>query len=107
MAQVEIAMTVSGTTYYVSDSDYASPDGNFYQGLVSQAPVVTMGSTSGGYISVQKGNIILNNTPDDSATPFGSTRYETLLATPGPYTCTIKYDTQYAMFSGTVVLEEI
>jgi len=107
MAQIEIAMTVSGTTYYVSDSDYASPDGNFYQGLVSQAPVVTMGATSGGYISVQRGTIVLNNTPEDALAPFGSTRYATLLSTPGPYTCTIKYDTKYAMFSGTVVLEEI
>ena len=107
MAQIEIAMTVSGSTYYISDSDYASPDGNFYQGLVSQAPIVSLGATSGGYISVQKGTVILNNDPDNASGPFGSTRYATLLATPGPYDCTIKYDTKYPMFSGTVVLEEI
>ena len=69
MAQVEISMTVSGTNYYVSDADYASPDGNFYQGLASQAPIVTLGATSGGYISVQKGTIVLNNTPDDASAP--------------------------------------
>ena len=107
MAQIEIAMTVSGSTYYISDSDYASPDGNFYQGLVSQAPIVSLGATSGGYISVQQGTVILNNDPDNDSGPFGSTRYSTLLSTPGPYDCVIKYDTKYSMFSGTVVLEEI
>ena len=79
MAQIEIAMTVSGTTYRISDSDYASPDGNFYRGFVDQSPTITLGATRGGYVAVQSGTIILRNEPDNELHPFGGSRFTTFV----------------------------
>ena len=107
MAQIEIAMTVSGTTYRISDSDYASPDGNFYRGFVDQSPRITLGATRGGYVAVQSGTIILRNEPDNELHPFGGSRFTSLLSSQGPFATEIKYDTNYPMFQGSVVLEEI
>jgi len=106
MAQIEIKITVSGSDYYVSDTEYMSPDGNYYHGFVTSPPDLTLGTNRGGFLTVRSGMIVLTSEPDNTDHPFGLARFTTLL-TMGVYAVEIKFDTQYALFVGTLVLDQI
>ncbi len=106
MAQIEIKITVSGTDYYVSDTEYMSSDGTYYHGFVDSAPNLTLGSSRGGFLTVRSGMLVLTSEPDNSEHPFGLTRFATLL-TQSAYAVTIKFDTIHPLFSGSIVLDQI
>ena len=106
MAQIEIKITVSGTDYFISDTEYMSPDGNYYHGFVTSPPNLTLGTNRGGFLTVRSGMVVLTSEPDNADHPFGLSRFTTLLAM-GVYAVEIKFDTQYALFVGTLVLDQI
>jgi len=106
MAQIEIKITVSGTDYYVSNTEYMSPDGNYYHGFVDSAPNLTLGTTRGGFLTVRSGMIVLTSDPENGDHPFGLARFTTLLSI-SVYTVEIKFDTQYPLFVGSLVLDQI
>ena len=106
MAQVEIKITVAGSAYYVSDTEYMASNGIYYHGFVDESPNLTLGSTSGGFLSVKSGMMILTSEPDNSEHPFGLSRFTGLLAQTA-YPVEINFDTAYAMFEGTIILDQI
>ena len=106
MAQIEIKITVSGTDYYVSDTEYMSSDGTYYHGFVDSAPNLTLGSSRGGFLTVRSGMIVLTSEPDNSEHPFGLARFTALLSQ-SAYAVEIKFDTIHPLFSGSIVLDQI
>ena len=106
MAQIEIKITVAGTDYYVSDTEYMSSDGTYYHGFVDSAPNLTLGSSRGGFLTVRSGMIVLTSEPDNSEHPFGLARFTALLSQ-SAYAVEIKFDTIHALFAGSIVLDQI
>tara|TARA_R110000824_G_scaffold298254_1_gene486486 strand:+ start:88 stop:1389 length:1302 start_codon:yes stop_codon:yes gene_type:complete len=106
MAQIEIKITVSGTAYYVSDTEYMASNGIYYHGFVDSAPNLTLGSNTGGFLSVKSGMIVLTSEPDNAEHPFGLSRFTALL-TQTAYQVEINFDTIYAMFAGSIILDQI
>ena len=106
MAQVEIKITVSGTNYFVSDTEYMASNGIYYHGFVDVPPNLTVGATRGGFLSVQSGMCVLTSEPDNSEHPFGLSRFTALLSQK-TYPVEIFFDTAFAMFAGSIVLDQI
>ena len=57
-----------GRTYYTGTEGFASE--NYYQPIVTTASNITIGNNSGGYMSVNFGNITISNDPKDRNSPF-------------------------------------
>jgi len=57
-----------GITYYVGTEGFASE--NYYQPIMTTASTIQIGSSSGGYMSVNFGNITISNDPKDKGSPF-------------------------------------
>lgn len=104
---IECKITVSGTSYYISDQTKIGNDGNFYHGFITSKPSIKIGRVQGGYIAPIIGSISLINEPANSNHPFGGSRYSTLLGTPGPYTFTLGFKSAYPIFEGAITLKGI
>jgi len=107
--ELSIKITVSGTDYYVSDDEYLALDSKFHFAFVNSAPAISFAPVSGGHIKIKSGSLVLDNLPQDSNHPFGSTRYAALLAAPETaYTCVINIGSiGYDFFTGVLVLDSI
>ena len=57
-----------GVTYYAGTEGFASD--NYYQPIVTTASNITIGNNSGGYMSVNFGNITISNDPKERTSPF-------------------------------------
>lgn len=57
-----------GVTYYIGTEGFASE--NYYQPIMTTASTIQIGSSSGGYMSVNFGNITISNDPKDKNAPF-------------------------------------
>ena len=106
MAQIEIKIQVAGADYFVSDTEYMASDGTYYNGFVDSAPNLSLGSSRGGFLTVQSGMVVLTSEPDNSNHPFGLSRFTALL-TQSAYAVEIKFDTSHALFAGSIVLDQI
>tara|TARA_R110000823_G_scaffold273446_2_gene392495 strand:+ start:865 stop:2166 length:1302 start_codon:yes stop_codon:yes gene_type:complete len=106
MAQIEIKISVAGADYFVSDTEYMASNGIYYHGFVDSAPNLTVGSNEGGFLSVKSGMIVLTSEPDNAEHPFGLSRFTALLSQTA-YAIEINFDTIYAMFAGSIILDQI
>ena len=57
-----------GKTYYAGTEGFASE--NYYQPIVTTASKIQIGSSDGGYMSVNFGNLTISNNPKDRTSPF-------------------------------------
>lgn len=107
--ELSIKITVSGTDYFVSDDEFLGLDGNFHYAFVNVAPTFTLSPVNGGYIEIETGTLVLDNLAQDSNHPFGSTRYTSLLTTPGTaYACTINTGViGYDWVTGVLIIDSI
>ena len=106
MAQIEIKIRVAGADYFVSDTEYMASNGIYYHGFVDSAPNLTLASTSGGFLSVKSGMIVLTSEPDNNKHPFGLSRFAALF-TQTAYPVEINFDTTHPLFAGSIVLDQI
>jgi len=114
---LEIMITVGGSDYYVSDEGHngasfgATAGSQYYYPFVAKPPRLTWGPIGGGYISVQAGSLTLVNKPYDSSHPFSGTNYRNMLSDAGSTsnvpTIAIKDSTKFAIFDGTLILQQI
>lgn len=106
---LSLKITVGGTAYYVSDTEFLADDANFHYGYVLTAPTITLGTNGGGYASYSSGRVVLENRPLDDTHPFGASRYISLITNPATtYSFVLKTTlTGYDWLTGTMVIEKI
>ena len=63
--ELSLKITVSGSDFYVSDSEFLNTDGNFHYGSLLSAPTLTLSKTRGGYANFKTGSVVLENRPLD------------------------------------------
>jgi len=93
-----------GNTYYIGSEGFASED--YYQPIMTSASNISIGSSSGNYMSVDFGNIQISNDPKKKSSPFNlhTGTFATLLNNPNKLIPVRVYwgKQKTALFEGTM-----